>query len=116
MTHMDSIIRQFSAEGATHLYSSPPSVLTPADLYRAKDDAHFRAAIAGSNIYLITARRRVLINPHNLQLLGRAAYGSFIVMDEQGVHPCPSDTTSRGSGRMIRMRSNRFSWRRTVRT
>jgi hypothetical protein len=89
MTTMDSIIRQFSAEGATHLYSSPPSVLTPADLYRAKDDAHFRAAIAGSNIYLITARRRVLINPQGLQLLGRSAYGSFIVMDEQGVQSVP---------------------------
>lgn len=89
MTNMDSIIRQFSAEGATHLYSSPPSVLTPADLYRAKGDGHFREAIAGSNIYLITARRRVLINPDDLYLLGRAAHGSFIVIDEQGVQSIP---------------------------
>ncbi|ELQ09529.1 hypothetical protein A986_23250, partial [Pseudomonas fluorescens BRIP34879] len=71
MNSMDSILRQFSAEGATHLYSSPPSVLTPADLYRAKDDALYREMIAGSNIYLITARRRVLINPYDLQLQGR---------------------------------------------
>ena len=89
MTGMDSIIRQFSAEGATHLYSSPPSVLTPADLYRAKSDGPFREAIAGSNIYLITARRRVLINPHDIYLLGRSAHGSFIVMDEQGVQSIP---------------------------
>ncbi|WP_338480667.1 hypothetical protein VRB67_10165 [Pseudomonas trivialis] len=90
MNSMDSILRQFSAEGATHLYSSPPSVLTPADLYRAKDDALYREMIAGSNIYLITARRRVLINPYDLQLQGRTVHGSFfLVMDETGEQPIP---------------------------
>lgn len=89
MQNINTLLRQFSAEGATHLYSSPPSVLTPADLYRAKDDAHYRELIAGSNIYLITARRRVLINPYDVQLLDRTLHGSFLVMDELGVQSVP---------------------------
>ncbi|ELQ09546.1 hypothetical protein A986_23245, partial [Pseudomonas fluorescens BRIP34879] len=45
---------------------------------------------AGSNIYLITARRRVLINPYDLQLQGRTVHGSFfLVMDETGEQPIP---------------------------
>ncbi|PRA21882.1 hypothetical protein [Pseudomonas poae] len=89
MQDIHNILRQYNTEGATHLYSSPPSVLTPADLYRAKHDAHYRDLITGSNIYLITARRRVLINPLDICLMGRSAHGSFLVMDEYGVQSVP---------------------------
>lgn len=89
MQDIPNILRQFSAEGATHLYSSPPSVLTPADLYRAKHDVHYRDLITGSNIYLITARPRVLISAQNILLMGRSAHGHFLVMDEHGVQVIP---------------------------
>lgn len=73
------VIRQFAAEGATHLYSSLPSVLTPADLYRVKDDPAYRALIAGSNIYLVVRRRRIYLDSHGFHLDGRTVSGFFLV-------------------------------------
>jgi hypothetical protein len=45
MTDLGGITRQFSMEGATHLYSSLPVMLTPADLYRVKDNPAHKAAL-----------------------------------------------------------------------
>lgn len=45
MTGFGEINRQFSMEGATHLYSSSPAMLTPADLYRVKDNPTHKAAL-----------------------------------------------------------------------
>lgn len=71
MTDLGGITRQFSMEGATHLYSSLPFMLTPADLYCVKDNPAHKAALLGCNIYLIARRHRIYLNPEGFALNGR---------------------------------------------
>lgn len=89
MTDLSEIIRQFSMEGATHLYSSLPSMLTPADLYHVKDNPEHKAALLGCNIYLIVRRQRVYLKPEGFSLNGRILTGEFIVVREQGITSVP---------------------------
>lgn len=89
MTDLSETIRLFSMEGATHLYSSLPSMLTPADLYHIKDNPAHKAALAGSNIYLIVSRHRIYLNPENLSRNGRIVSGDFLVLREHGVTLVP---------------------------
>lgn len=89
MTNLDEITRQFSMEGATHLYSSLPAILTPADLYRIKDNQTHKAALLGCNIYLIVRRQRIYVNPERFALNGRKVAGEFLVLREQGVTAVP---------------------------
>lgn len=72
--------RQFTMEGCLHLFSSPPSVLTPADIYRVADNRAARSFLAGSNVYLITCRPRILIDADYFQLVGGVIFGHLLVV------------------------------------
>lgn len=74
-----SVQRLFSAEGALHVYSSLPAILTPAHLYLFKDNQNIKDIISDCNIYIITTRRRVLIDKKDLYLKGSFLFGYFIV-------------------------------------
>ena len=89
MADLSDITRQFSMEGATHLYSSLPSMLTPADLYRVKDNPTHRAALLDCNIYLISRRQRIYIKPEGFTLSGRTVAGEFLVLREHGMCAVP---------------------------
>nr|WP_294972097.1 hypothetical protein [uncultured Pseudomonas sp.] len=89
MTGFGEINRQFSMEGATHLYSSSPAMLTPADLYRLKDNPTHKAALLDCNIYLIVRRQRIYLKPDGFTLNGRIITGEFLVMREQGMSAVP---------------------------
>lgn len=77
--------RVYSSEGAVHIYSSLPTALTPADLYQARDNPVVREAIANCNIYLITGRRRILIDPSDFSLKGSTLTGNFLVQSSEGM-------------------------------
>ncbi|WP_010222750.1 hypothetical protein [Pseudomonas donghuensis] len=89
MTDLGGITRQFSMEGATHLYSSFPTMLTPADLYRVKDNPVHKEALLGCNIYLIVRRPRIYLKPEGFALNGRTVTGEFLVLREQGMTAIP---------------------------
>ena len=89
MSDLGEITRQFSMEGATHLYSSLPTMLTPADLYRVKDNPTHKAALLGCNIYLIVRRQRIYLKPEGFTLSGRIVTGEFLVLREQGMSAIP---------------------------
>jgi len=48
-------VREFTAEGAVHLFSGLPSALCPAHVFQAVDDEQLRAQLVGCNLYLVTA-------------------------------------------------------------
>ncbi|WP_423392489.1 hypothetical protein [Burkholderia sp. LMG 21824] len=81
--------RRYGAEGAVHLYSSLPTVLTPADLYRVRDNAVLREAVTNCNIYLIASRRRILIDPADFSLDGNTLSGNFLVQRVGGMAYIP---------------------------
>jgi hypothetical protein len=89
MTDLGEIIRQFSMEGAAHLYSSLPAMLTPADLYRVKDNPKHRKALSDCNIYLIVRRQRIYLKPERFTLNDRIITGEFLVLREQGTRAVP---------------------------
>jgi hypothetical protein len=89
MTNLGDITRQFSMEGATHLYSSLPAMLTPADLYRVKDHPEHKAALLGCNIYLIVRRQRIYLKPEGFAVNGRTITGEFLMQREEGVTSVP---------------------------
>lgn len=89
MTDLDEINRQFSMEGATLLYSSPPVILTPADLYRIKDNPTHKSALLDCNIYLIVRRQRIYVKPEGFAVNGRTINGEFLVLREQGLTTVP---------------------------
>ncbi len=66
------------------LFSSLPSVLTPADLCRVKEDPAYKALIAGSNIYLVVRRRRIYLDSYEFRLDERTVHGFFLVPSEEG--------------------------------
>lgn len=84
MTDLSTSNRQFSMEGATHLYSSLPTMLTPADLYSIQDHPAHKIALSGCNIYLIVRRHRIYLNPQGVRREGRHVRGDFLVMREEG--------------------------------
>ncbi|UMO88880.1 hypothetical protein HP572_04780 [Pectobacterium sp. PL64] len=79
MTDHSDIIRMYTMEGATHLYSSDPFLLTPADLYHVNKNPIYQQALANCNIYLIVSRERIYINPAKFSLDGRVVSGYFLV-------------------------------------
>ena len=79
-------VREFTAEGAVHLVSGLPSALTPADIFRAVDDDQLREQLVGCNLYLVTCRRRILIDYQSFALSGDIVTGNFcVVRGEQWV-------------------------------
>jgi hypothetical protein len=79
----------YCAEGSIHLYSSEASVLTPADLYRVKDDPAMRQLLHDCNIYLIVARPRILIDPDDFRIAEGELCGRFIVQRPDGIVRVP---------------------------
>lgn len=79
----------YCAEGSTHLYSSPPSMLTPADLYQVKENPALRQLLKDCNVYVIAARPRILIDPDEFSLKGCSFHGRFIVQRPDGVVRVP---------------------------
>ncbi|QKJ86934.1 hypothetical protein PMPD1_1985 [Paramixta manurensis] len=75
--------RLFSVEGALHLYSSPPAVLTPADLYLFKENEQIKQVISDCNIYLITTRRRILIDCADVSVRDNILSGYFLVVRDK---------------------------------
>lgn len=82
--------RLYSAEGSVHLYSSPPTTLTPADLYVAREHSVFRQAIEDCNLYVVAARPRILIDPVDFSVDRKVGLaGHFIVQRENGITRVP---------------------------
>lgn len=73
------VTRQFASEGGLHLYSSQPTVFCPADLYCIDNDHGLRSQLVGCNLYLVTCRRRILIDPSSVSLDGPTLTGTFVV-------------------------------------
>lgn len=74
------LVREFTAEGAVHLFSGLPSALCPADIFHAVDDEQLRAKLVGCNLYLVTCRRRILIDFRSIALSGDAITGNLCVV------------------------------------
>lgn len=89
MNNHSDITRLYTMEGATHLYSSGPILLTPADLYQINRNPVYLKAMKGCNIYLIVCRERIAINPQNFELTGRVITGSFLVSRAIGIAKVP---------------------------
>ncbi|OCA52599.1 hypothetical protein [Photorhabdus namnaonensis] len=79
MSNHSDITRLYTMEGATHLYSSAPTLLTTADLYQINHNPAYLEALKDCNIYLIVCRERIVINPAKFELTGRIVTGSFLV-------------------------------------
>lgn len=82
-------LRQYVSEGAVHIYSSPPTVLAPADLYLVRDNPIVREAIAHCNIYVIAGRRRILIDPTDFSLNSNIFSGNFVIQRDDGIAHFP---------------------------
>lgn len=82
-------IRKFSAEGALHLYSSAANPLFPSELYLAKKHPGIRSALELCNIYLITCRRRIGVDPLSLSIRDGWLLGQFVVVGESGWERVP---------------------------
>lgn len=89
MNDYSDITRLYTMEGATHLYSSEPALLTTADLYHVNRNPAYLKALEGCNIYLITCRERIFIKPENFSLNGRTVIGSFLVNRVTGFTEVP---------------------------
>lgn len=86
---MNRTRRQYLTEGAIHIYSSLPTALAPADLYHARNNPVVRDAIANCNIYLITTRPRILIDPSDFSITGSTLSGSFLLQSSDGMTCLP---------------------------
>lgn len=78
-------VREFTAEGALHLFSGLPSAFCPADIFQAVDNDQLRAQLVGCNIYLVTCRRRILIDPQSINLSGDTITGRLCVARDNWV-------------------------------
>ncbi|AUV02201.1 hypothetical protein AAIG33_14800 [Phytobacter ursingii] len=93
MSDNSDIIRLFTMEGATHLYSSEPFLLTPADLYHINQNLVYQKALENCNIYMIVSRERIYINPDRFSLDGRIVNGFFLVNRAKGMVNIPFEYT-----------------------
>lgn len=89
MTEFRNVTRLFSMEGATHLYSSDPAMLTPADIYTARENPAVLAELQNCNLYLITRRFRIFINPEKFRFEGDTIIGEFLVRRLTGIASIP---------------------------
>lgn len=88
-----TVQRLFSVEGALHLFSSPPAVLMPADIYLLKENQNIKNVILDCNIYLITTRRRILIDHEGISVKGNILSGYFIVLRNMNMARIPFQYT-----------------------
>lgn len=71
--------RKYLAEGGLHLFTGGPALFRPSDLYRFSQHPWFRAALDGTNIYLICRRRRISVCPLSIEIREGGLHGEFIV-------------------------------------
>lgn len=81
--------RLFSAEGSLHIYSNIPTVLTPAELYQAKENSLLKNALNNCNIYIIATRKRILIDPNHFFEKEGIFFGDFWVQKPDGFEAVP---------------------------
>ncbi|WP_421568079.1 hypothetical protein [Stenotrophomonas sp. PD6] len=67
--------RLYVTEGALHLHSSDPIVLTPGDLRHADQRPEVRDLLQGCNLYLIASRARIYVDHAHLD--NGTLYGTF---------------------------------------
>jgi hypothetical protein len=79
----------YAAEGSVHLYSSEPIVLTPAGLYDVKSDEVLRQAVSNCNLYMVAARRRILVASDELRVAGNYLHGWLLVQHLTSFRPVP---------------------------
>jgi hypothetical protein len=73
--------RKYVAEGALHLYSSPPGLFRPCDVYEQTTRPELRAAFEHTNVYVIGRRRRISVHP-KLRVFAGQICGDFRLHDE----------------------------------
>ncbi|GGX87793.1 hypothetical protein GJV26_11220 [Massilia dura] len=73
------IKRKYLAEAGLNLFSAGPAQFRPSDIYRFGTHPHFRAALEGTNIYLVCRRRRIAVDPHSIKLKQDGIHGEFLV-------------------------------------
>ncbi|MFK2906053.1 hypothetical protein ISP17_18990 [Dyella ginsengisoli] len=76
--------RKFTMEGGLHIFSSLPSILTPADIYRVARSPDARAHLVGSNVYIIACRQRILFDQREFHLDGEFFCGFLLVVRDGG--------------------------------
>ncbi len=81
--------RQFTFEGAIHLFSSPPAVLMPADIHITQQDPYLMEMLETANIYLVTLRRRIYLESIQLERVGNTVSGMFLTVDPKGARRTP---------------------------
>jgi hypothetical protein len=81
--------RQFSFEGAVHLFSSPPAVLMPADIHTTRQNSYLMEMLETANIYLITLRRRIYLEAAPLKKIGNTLAGMFLTPGPEGPQRTP---------------------------
>ena len=81
--------RLYSVEGAIHLYSSMPIVMTPADIYSINENLLNSHALSQCNIYLIVQRNRIFINPEGFSLNHRTVHGQFLTHTANRIRKVP---------------------------
>jgi hypothetical protein len=75
--------RKFSVEGAVNLYSSSPSILFASELYLAKEYEELRKNLELCNLYIITNRKKIHIDPSSLKVEDACIKGIVIVYRDQ---------------------------------
>jgi hypothetical protein len=81
--------RQFAFEGAMHLFSSPPTVLMPADIHTTRQNPYLMEMLETANIYLITLRRRIYLEAASLKRIGNTLAGMFLTSGPDGPQRTP---------------------------
>jgi hypothetical protein len=79
----------YCAEGSIHLYSSEPVMLTPADLYKVKEDPALRELVKDCNVYIIATRPRILIRAGSVSISNNTLRGDLIVRRPSGIINIP---------------------------
>lgn len=73
--------RKYLAEGGLELYSSGASMLQPTDIYHLAKDDKAREILVGSNLYIVTKRRKIRIATDTLRIENKQVKGHFLVQD-----------------------------------
>lgn len=76
--------RQYLIEGAVHVYSSPPAILFPSELYLAKKHPEIRARLEMANLYMIVSRKKIYIDGETLKVIGERIVGVLVVQRSDG--------------------------------
>jgi len=81
--------RKFAAEGCLNLYSSEANPLYPSELYSVDHLSGLRDALTMCNLYMITTRRRIFVDPDSLAVTNKTIIGHLLVADDGKWKPIP---------------------------